>query len=55
VIELKKEEKELVRKVLKRHLDEIHRNEKLLDQDLKILAAELKYDNFVENIIKKLS
>ncbi|MBI4154526.1 hypothetical protein HY498_00365 [Candidatus Woesearchaeota archaeon] len=52
--ELKKEEKELIRKVLKKHLEEIHRNEKLTE-DLRLLAAEVKYDDFVENIIKKLT
>ncbi|MFP4111497.1 MAG: hypothetical protein ACLFUO_00715 [Candidatus Woesearchaeota archaeon] len=55
ISELTKNEKELIVSILNKHLEEIRENENLLNQNLEQFAAEVKYENFVEKIINKLS
>lgn len=47
-------EKKLIRRVLERHLEEVRKNEQLLNQEIALLGAEVQYEEFVEGIIKKL-
>ncbi|MFC1691418.1 hypothetical protein ACFL0W_04530 [Nanoarchaeota archaeon] len=54
-IKLTKDEKKLIVIALKRHLEEVKQNEKLKYQQVQLLAVEKKYEEFVEDIIKKLS
>lgn len=53
--ELTKNEKELIVSILEKHLEEVKKTEKLVNQDLLEFAAEVEYDKFLETIIKKLS
>ncbi len=52
---LDKTEKELIIHLLNKHLEEVKKNEKMMYQPAILLAAEVKYENFVENIKKKLN
>tara|TARA_Y100000310_G_scaffold293782_1_gene323630 strand:+ start:2066 stop:2230 length:165 start_codon:yes stop_codon:yes gene_type:complete len=54
-MELTNEEKQLILGILKQHLEEVDNNEKLPDQSLAMLSAEVKYSDFIQNIINKLS
>tara|TARA_Y100000034_G_scaffold3294_3_gene3979 strand:- start:6386 stop:6586 length:201 start_codon:yes stop_codon:yes gene_type:complete len=51
---LTNDEKKIIRFVLKKHLEEVNETEKLLNMDVSFLAAEEKYEMFVEKLIKKL-
>ncbi|MFH0751983.1 MAG: hypothetical protein V1914_00095 [archaeon] len=54
-MELKTDEKKLLLILLKDHLKEVAANTKLLNQQAAVFAAEAKYEDFVEDLIKKLS
>ena len=54
-MEFTKEEKEVLRKIVERELEDIKKDENLRDQPLTILAAEIKYDEFLERLKKKLA
>ncbi|MBS3145509.1 hypothetical protein J4414_01785 [Candidatus Woesearchaeota archaeon] len=47
-------EKEAVRLILEQHLEEIKSNEKILNQNVQLLAMEVKYEDMLKDIIKKL-
>lgn len=51
---LTKAEKKLVVYILKEHLLQVQKTEKLPGQNILDLAAELKYDKFIKEIVKKL-
>ncbi len=51
---LTNDEKKLISFVLKKHLEEVNETEKLLNMDVGFLAAEEKYEDFVEKLIEKL-
>jgi len=51
---LTEDEKKVIRLVLKKHLEEVKQTEGDTNQDLVSLAKEVKYEDFVKNIIKKL-
>ena len=53
-MELKSDEKKLLRIILKKHLDEVKGNEHLLNQQAAVFAAEAKYEDFVDRLLKKL-
>ena len=53
-MELIKEEKEVLRDLLRKQLKEVEQNQALRDQPIIILGTELKYGLFLENLIKKL-
>ena len=51
---LTKDEKGLIKQVLKQHLKEVRKNENLRYQGIGMLGLEVKYEDFVEGIIKKM-
>jgi hypothetical protein len=54
-MELTSKEKKLIVVLLKKNLDEVKKNEKLPNEYFADLGTEIKYDQFLTNIIKKLS
>ncbi len=53
-MELSKDEKKVIVIALKQHLEEVKNAETFSNQDIKWFAGEKRYDDFVNNIIKKL-
>lgn len=53
-MELRSDERKLLAILLKQHLDEVRGNEQLLNQQAVVFAAEAKYEDFVERLLKKL-
>ena len=53
-MEFTKEEKEVLKYVIKQHLEEVKKNEQMLNQPPILLAAEVRYDEFLSNLLKKL-
>jgi len=53
-MELNAQEKKLIRYLLDNHLVEVKKNEVLADTRIGLLAAEVKYEVFVRNLIKKM-
>lgn len=51
---LTNDEKKLIISILKTHLDQVKKNEKLPSDYAVELAIEAKYEDFLDNIIKKL-
>lgn len=47
-------EKRVIKMVLERHLEDVRKAEAEIGQDMIDLAGEAKYEQFVENIIKKI-
>ncbi len=53
-MEFSTQEKEVLRDVVQRHLDEVESNEKLLDTQAGLYAVEIRYDIFLKGILAKL-
>ncbi len=51
---LTNDEKKVIINVLEKHLEEVKETEKLQNMDISFLAAEVKYEDFIKGIIKKL-
>ena len=52
---LKKEEKAILRELLKRHIKEYEEDEStLINEPAADFAMEIKYDNFLKELLKKL-
>jgi hypothetical protein len=54
-MDLTSQEKKLIVSLIKKHLDEVKKNEELPKDYVAELGIELKYDEFLSNIIKKLN
>ena len=52
---LNTEEKEILRELTKEHLEQVKRTEKIPNQQFEIFAAEIKYEDFLKGVLKKLS
>lgn len=48
------DEKKVLRFILDEHIKEVEKNEALVDSPPVLLAAELRYDNFLKNLREKL-
>lgn len=53
-MELEKDEKKAIRIALQKHLDEVIDNEGVINEDVRALAGEARYEDFIRGIIKKL-
>ncbi len=53
-MELSEDEKKIIVVALKKHLEEVEKTEKFPNQDFRMFAGEIKYVDFVNNLIKKL-
>jgi hypothetical protein len=51
---LDKNEKALLASLLKEHIDEVKSTVRIPNQDLLELAGEIKYEEFLEGILRKL-
>ncbi|MFC1752384.1 hypothetical protein ACFL96_03205 [Thermoproteota archaeon] len=51
---LTSDEKKVIKVALKRHLEEVQKHEGDVGQDIRELAIEANYEDFVKDIIKKL-
>ena len=49
-----KDEKKVLKYILDEHIKEVEKNEALVNSPPILLAAELKYDEFLKNLRKKL-
>tara|TARA_Y100000031_G_C8124745_1_gene339936 strand:+ start:198 stop:362 length:165 start_codon:yes stop_codon:yes gene_type:complete len=47
-------EKKLLLYLLEEHIDQVKKQEKTPSQQLMLLSAELKYEEFLEGIVKKV-
>ena len=54
-MDLTKQEKEVIVSILKKQLELVEQNEGLPEDYVAWEAAEIKYSEFLENLIKKLS
>jgi hypothetical protein len=48
------DEKKVLRHILDEHIKEVEKNEALVDSPPVLLAAELRYDDFLKNLKEKL-
>jgi hypothetical protein len=54
-MQLTNEEKELIKNLLKKELEQIQKEEKsIIDKPIKMVESEVKYDVLLKNLIKKL-
>ncbi len=51
---LTKDEKKAVKIALQKHLEEVIENEGMINEDVRFLAGEARYEDFLRGIIKKL-
>ncbi|MBD3312904.1 hypothetical protein GF345_00520 [Candidatus Woesearchaeota archaeon] len=49
------DEKKAIKIALEKHLEEVKEHEDNINQSIQHLAAEVKYEDFIKKIIKKLS
>jgi len=54
-MEFTKEEREVLKNLIKKQLAELKQNESMLDQSPAILGSEIKYDKFLTKLLKKLN
>lgn len=53
-MEFTKEEKEVLRDLVEKHLVELKDNESMIDQTIEVLGTEMEYDEFLTKLLKKL-
>jgi hypothetical protein len=51
---LTSDEKKLIVSILDTHLSEVQKNEELADQQAAMLGAEVNYEKFLKDIIRKI-
>lgn len=53
-MEITREEAEVIKSIIVKHLEGLRKNEITVDAQLPFLSAEKKYEEFLENLLKKL-
>ncbi len=53
-MELTKDEKKVIITALKKHLEEVEKTEKFRYQNIKMIEGQMKYVDFVKNLLTKL-
>lgn len=54
MVKLTNEERKAVKSILKMHLEEVQRVQKMPDQIVELLEAEVRYEDFIKGIIDKI-